>query len=342
MAIDEDELNQALDGADKATDDNEKLDFGDDLDEGKGDADSDDAGDGEEGKGEDSSDEKEGEEAAAGEGEEGEGEGDGDGKRADDGKDEEKKVLPRVPYPRFKAMVQKANDAASRVKALEDEITRLKGSKSEAETKELDTKLDDLYEKVEQARGLGKTQEAAKIQREIDTINRQLSSAAASTEAAQVALAAARAAQYDSFVEAVELKFPELNPESEHYDEDMAEEVRDLTSAYIAKGMPEVAALKKAMVYIYRDEDVLKNGTAASYEKKEEKVAPKNDKKEKVAAERKNVAGRVATANKTPPRTEDAGRNNGTDVKIDVTKMSDDDWDKLPESTKARMRGDFL
>jgi hypothetical protein len=57
-------------------------------------------------------------------------------------------------------------------------------------------------------------------------------------------------------------------------------------------------------------------------------------------ARRTDVSKNVDASERTPPR---GGRSGGDNPgKIDVSKLTDDEFDKLPESKKSQLRGDVM
>jgi hypothetical protein len=66
----------------------------------------------------------------------------------------------------------------------------------------------------------------------------------------------------------------------------------------------------------------------------------------KAATKRTRVKENIKDAKKQPPDLSDAGADSDKSGKksedVDVTKLSTDEFDALPETTKKRLRGDFV
>jgi hypothetical protein len=314
--------------------------------------------------------------AAAGEaGEEGEEEGDGDGDGGDgagDGADGEggeedpraagagarrtSDSTPRqgwVPPHRMREVSAQARAAELRVRELEQENARLTGGKDKPDpVAVLEGEIEPLYEQVEEARAEGRSRDAATLQRKIDAANRDISEIKASRTATVHALETAQKTAYDATVEEIEAKFPELNPENDElYDGELAQEVLDLARGLKAsKGLTMQKALQKALTYVFKEE-VLESGTAHLYQKAGEakkgepkKGAEATEAGKAAGAKRKGeaVKNNLAANGKQPPALGDAGKASNGEGTLDVKNMSQKDFDALPESTQARLRGDYI
>jgi hypothetical protein len=158
----------------------------------------------------------------------------------------------------------------------------------------------------------------------------------------------------DMLIDSLEEKYPQLVEGNDEYDEGLVEEISDLRSAFEAKGLASSDALKKAVKYALRDAGTGSSGAqidrdveaaAKDADKAADKAADKG-KKEAAAAARKAEAVRrnLATAgkqpadlNKTPGLDSHKAGGGGTDS---VSKMTEEDFDALPEATKRKLRGD--
>lgn len=137
----------------------------------------------------------------------------------------------------------------------------------------------------------------------------------------------------DQVVAQIEAMFPALNPdEPESYDEDLAIEVRTLRDGLLKSGMRLSEATAKAVNYVMR-----------GIEPKKEAPAAKG-----VDTKARGLKDKVEAAKKQPGNLGKAalGADHdkaGGDLKtVDVTKLSDKEFEALPESTIARLRGDLM
>ena len=174
----------------------------------------------------------------------------------------------------------------------------------------------------------GKTEDAAKLRGEIRNAERQsmmyeVQNRMGKTvqESTEVVALQQKAAELAS-------KFPVLDETHADFDESKTQEVLDLRDAYILQGRTGAEALQKAV-------DLLMPTSIDP--------APINepDPVQEQVAEKKKVANtknKIKAAEKQPPAMK--GKNK-TEKKIDISKMSVDEFDALPPETLRRMRGDF-
>lgn len=247
-----------------------------------------------------------------------------------------------VPPHRLREATQARQAAETRIRALESELAAATGGKGAADPiKEIEGKLDGLYEEVEEARAEGRTADAAKLQRQIDGFNREISEIGSVRTATARALETAHTAAYDATVEEIEAKFPELNPDSgaKVFDPELAGEVLDLARGFeLSKKMSPKAALLKALTYVFKEE-FLETGTAALYSGRKAAVPAKG-----AGATRKSeaVQRNLKASGRQPPVLSDTGKSDNRADQMKAGDYSEKDWEALPESTRARLRGDFV
>jgi len=267
----------------------------------------------------------------AAEEEEDEGTEEGDDEEAEEeGEPADKKDGKRVPYERLAKATAARRQAEERAAAAERELQEVRASTTKAERSKYDELVqqrDALYDVVEEARANGDVKAAAKGQREIDGITARLNRAESSAIATQKASEARDTAVYNTLVAQLEAAVPEFDPESDEFDPVMAKEVDELVQAYEAVGKSPQAALRKA-VKLVMGRDPFNSRPKAE----EAKPAPKQAKKPDMA-KAADTAKRQPAAIETR---EEAGE------KIDTAQLSEEEFQKLPAKTKARLRGDFL
>ena len=119
-------------------------------------------------------------------------------------------------------------------------------------------------------------------------------------------------------------EYAELDQSGDKFDEGMLNDIVELKDAYMSSGMAPDKALEKAGNMVMRG--VAKIGS--------EPVKPTEPKKT-------NVSKNLETVSKQPPLAQ-TGESNGTTSDFDVSKLTDAEWDALPESKRQELRGDFL
>ena len=131
----------------------------------------------------------------------------------------------------------------------------------------------------------------------------------------------------------IEATFPVLNENSADFDVDLQNEVVELRNAFMSQGYTPADSLTKATEYtLAAKKPELLNPTAVS-------ETPKVD--EQIAQQKKvaNINKKLQAADSQPPSMK--GESAKGDKKIELHKLSDDEFSALPEETLRRMRGDF-
>tara|TARA_R100000234_G_scaffold98009_1_gene66427 strand:+ start:960 stop:2003 length:1044 start_codon:yes stop_codon:yes gene_type:complete len=135
----------------------------------------------------------------------------------------------------------------------------------------------------------------------------------------------------DLQVKAEELmeKYPSLNENSADYNQELQNEVLELRDAFVTKGYVPVDALTKATNYVM--------GINAP----DPAPAPTENKKVKEAKQKAQVSKKIEASKSQPPTLQGEGVNSKKDTKLDISTLSTDEFNALPEETLKRMRGDF-
>lgn len=257
--------------------------------------------------------------------------GDDKGDDKDDDKDDDKGDdipnaavrLDRMREQRDRERAEKLALAA-RIEALE------KGAKppekQPTQEEKINAELEELYEKVEMLRADGEHKEAAKLQRQIDTKNRELVILEAKHISNETTTEAAENAKYDALLDQFEAEIPQLNPKHEDFDPKAVKALEFYVEAHEKMGMPASRALQMARNVVF--------GAAKAPEKKDDKKP--DDKK----PEKKTDLDKVAdTQRRQPPDPSNKGTDKD-DVTLDPDKMSDEEWAAVPKAKRAAMRGD--
>ena len=126
----------------------------------------------------------------------------------------------------------------------------------------------------------------------------------------------------------IESQHDVLNENSETFSSELQQEVIELRDAFITQGYTPVDALTKSTNYVLGA-----NTTVASTPTP---VNPSIEQKQKAT-----IARKVQASQSQPPSLKGEGVNTKKDTKIDLTKLSSEEFDALPAETLRRMRGDF-
>ncbi len=261
--------------------------------------------------------------------------------RDDKGRFAEKET--RIPKSRFDEAVGKEREAREAAERRAAELERQLNARQErqaeaAQVAELEKQIEGLESKHAELLLDGDTAGAAKIMREIRMAERQIATAEAEARAAARTAQALEADRLEASIARVEADYPQFNPDSELFDEDLVGLVLTKQRALIAGGMRPSEAIEKA------SRDVATRFIKAPEPAKEEKglsVA----KQVKETRTKEAVAAALAAQSQQPASTKEVGLDSdklGEKGLPDVSKMSADEFDALPESTKARLRGDII
>ena len=124
----------------------------------------------------------------------------------------------------------------------------------------------------------------------------------------------------------LEAMYPELNQADPKFNQDKTNEVLELRDAYMTQGYAGAVSLEKAVNLIM--------GTPQPAEPQPDPVQKEITEKKKIS----NTKKKIEASEKQPPTMK--GKNK-VDKKVDIAKMSIDEFDALPAETLKRMRGDF-
>lgn len=191
----------------------------------------------------------------------------------------------------------------------------------------LNTELEDLYERVEEERAEGRTKEAAALQRQIDAKNREILRIESQGIAGQATAQAQEDARYDALLDVVEGEVGAINPRSEDFDPEAVKALEWHVAAYEKNGLAPSAALRMASQLLF------------GFGRKAKPEAKPETKPDPPAKKPTDIKKAVDTAKKQPPDVADRGVDRDS-TKINVALLSDEEFDKLPESKKSQLRGD--
>ena len=255
--------------------------------------------------------------------------------------DEESEEKPRkrirIPKERFDEAMSKAR---AREEALNRRIAELEGKVTSTEKKTelsaLQTKLSELQDKYEDLLVDGDKDGARKVRVELEQLRDQLIEERTTSKSDAAKRAAIEELKYDSQLANLEGKYPEINPDSEGYNEEKTEEVGVLLEAFVARGFTRHAALSKAVKYVLGEP---KSEKSKAGEEEAEAI------REKRAVEARKKAAQAAkqqapATDKVGMDSDKAGAKNAAGV--DILRMSQDKFAELDEKTLAMLRGDDL
>jgi hypothetical protein len=258
----------------------------------------------------------------------------------------------RIPKGRFNEAVAKerearekaetrAREAEERLRSLnEEDRTRVEtGAQIEA----LEVKANELTAQYSQLLLDGNKEEAAKVMAEIRQTERSMARIESDRVATKIVSQRFEKEQVKLVVAKLESDHPQFNPDSEQYDDDLVQMVLMMQARLVSqdKLSPSMAMQRASEVVMGKFGLIEAKGAA---DKKDDK---KEDEPAKKAEERKAAAAKkaVEASQKQPATLKDTGLDSdilGDKRTPDASKMTADEYAALPESTRARMRGDIL
>lgn len=249
----------------------------------------------------------------------------------------------KIPKARFDEAVGKereAREAAERRAAeLERQLQeRARTQETSAKVEQLEAQISALEKQHADLLLDGDSEGAAALMRQIRHAERQIARAEAVAETQRHMTQTLEAERVETVIARMEADFPQFNPQSEQYDQDLVELVLTKQRSLIEReGMSPSKALERA------GKDVAERFLVERQEQGERaglgKAESQTDRK--AAQVQKNLD----TQKRQAPSMKDSGLDSdkaGIQGKVDVTKLTAEEFAALPESTKAKLRGDVL
>ena len=135
----------------------------------------------------------------------------------------------------------------------------------------------------------------------------------------------------------LESGFPVFDQSSDQYNAEYTQEVVDLRDAFIVKGDNAVTALAKAAKFVIRE-----YGLDDSYEPTPALASTNKRAVDEVAKKRAEVSRKLKAAESQPPELSGESSANRGERMLDISSMSEEEFNALPEATIKRLRGDVL
>lgn len=239
-----------------------------------------------------------------------------------------------IPKSRFDEAQHKAREREAELqRRLEAAEARKQQETSNENVTTMEEELDKLDTQYAELLLEGEMEKAAAVRKQWRQKQNDLFDIRLEQRSAMASKQAIETMRFDRQLAEYEVKYPVINPDSDQFDQEVANEVAELMSAFEAKGWNAVASLNKAVKYVIHEDT-----TAPAPSADPDVVRTKR----KVAA-RKKVA---EVAGKSPPDITDKGRDSdkvGTgDGLPDVTKMSPEQFAQLTDAQLRKLRGDTI
>ena len=261
-------------------------------------------------------------------------------------KDEERKPRIRIPKERLDQEIAKRRAAEQRFAEREAQlVAQIQQQKKDANVEALESDLAKLDEQYDDAIADGEKAKAREIKTRMRELERKLSRAEAIQASIQSKQAAVAEIRYDMAVSQVEMDYPEVNPDNEEeFDADKAAEVMDMLDAFKLKGVQPDVALRRAVRYVLGPPKRLVEKVEVGPDPEKDGLRRRETKEDRTVEARKRAADAV---NRQPANTSKVGLDTdklggGKPTADAVARMTQEQFLKLDEDTKARLRGDEL
>jgi hypothetical protein len=240
-----------------------------------------------------------------------------------------------VPKGRLDEVYKKSREREQELQRRLDAAEERKHKETTSENVDtLEQELDDLDSKYAELLLEGELEQASTVRKEWRQKQNDLFDIRLEQRSSLASRQAVESMRFDRQLAEHEINHPSINPDSENFDQEVANEVAELMGAFEAKGWNPVAALNKAVKYVIPDE---------GEETSAKGVDPDIVRTRRKVTARKKVAD---VAKKSPPDITDKGRDTdkvGTgDGLPDVTKMTPEQFAELSEAQIRKLRGDTL
>lgn len=240
---------------------------------------------------------------------------------------EKPKREPKIPKSRFDEINEK-------YKAAKEALEQLQAER-EAETQATEGGYDFDAAEQEYLEFVldGKTAEAAAKRREIRAAERAQIEAEIEAKSSNTVEVKSTQQQILDLSNKYAEEFPAFDPQDESFDAEAIEEVKALYTGYYTQSQNAVLSFQKAVeaVVKLRGWDAPAATEEPAPEPEPQKPSPKQ------------VTAKVEMAKKQPTNLAGVGEGSTKHgMEVNVAQLSEKEFDALPESTKARLRGDFM
>ena len=261
--------------------------------------------------------------------------------RDKDGKFAKKDREATIPKTRFDEAVRRERE---RAEAAERELNDIRKQQQQvkrgADIGALEDKVKEIRAAERKALIAGEDDKAAELSTEADRLNRQIAIEQSRDMSAQAKEQAREEIRWDLTIERIETEYPALNPDDDGFDQELTDEVADAMEGIMRRErLPRSQAILKAVQKVMGRREAPKDD-AKEDAKGLRGAAKEQDRKE--AAVKKNLDA----ANRQPAGTKkvgaDSDKHGQTGPIPAASDMTFEEFNALPDSTRAKMRGDFV
>ena len=183
----------------------------------------------------------------------------------------------------------------------------------------------------------GKEAEAVQLRQQIRTAEKTQLEFEMGQKMQQTVSQNAQATALQAAANELEANFPVFDQNAAEYNADFTQEVIDLRDAFMVQGFEAVDALSKAASFVIKDHDLVTD--AAQESTLTQTAAPMQD---EVAKKRAEVNKKLKAAKSQPPELPGESSAARGEKALDISSMTEDEFNALPDATIKRLRGDLL
>lgn len=263
-----------------------------------------------------------------------------DEKAGDPDPDEAKPKGKKTANERIQELIRRGKEREADLQRQIAELQKATTVQKTSENLEMaEQQLSELEEKYAQLMLDGATKDAAAVRQQMRQLERAITVAEARQEAAQAKDAVKAELAYDAAVSKIEADWPMLNPDEEEFDGELAQEVLELHTGLVARGIAPASAIQRAVRYVLAERGI----TASASDRGDNVPDPKTaGLKRTLDTKNRNAAASKAQPPSASKIGADSDALGGGIDEGSVLKMSQDDFAKLSEDALAKMRGDFV
>lgn len=249
-------------------------------------------------------------------------------------KPEKKSKEPFIPKSRLDQALRKQRLAEQRAQEAERELAELRIAQAEA-SRPKPLSADEIKAKMVEANEAlvaGDTDKAAALQAEVmAALAPRTEPKVEAPEPVDLAAQVEERLEFKNTVKEVYSRFPELDENSELFDEELGAESVALQRSYLDRGYSLSEATRKAAEAVAKLYDL--------EDRAAEKPAPKPAPEKKV--QQAKTQEKIAKAQKAPPVLGGRAKGDG-DEAIDINALSEDEFMALPQSVRDKLLGNIL
>jgi hypothetical protein len=252
--------------------------------------------------------------------------------------DEDKE--PRIPKTRFDQAVQRERERAAAAEAeLKKYRDRAAQQAQAANFEESQKKVKELLKEHSSLLADGDLDKASDVMEQVLQLRDDMTQARAQALAENTRNSTKNEIRYDATVTRLEAEYPEINPDSESFDEQAVRRVQMMVTGIMqSEGKDAATALQEATDILLKP---AKEAKGALREKPSEEAAEAG-----LRRRQQQIDKNVDAAAKQPPSTAEVGADHdaaggGVDAAA-IAKMSWEEFLKVPDDELAKMRGDYI